>query len=70
MLDYVKKLGDERTYNNLKIQYDIFILKEKANILDEIKKKLEIAQRNNMPNKDLTVSSIRVFDRITIFLFK
>ena len=29
MLDYVKKLGDERTYNNLKIQYDIFILKRK-----------------------------------------
>ena len=47
MLDYVKKLGDERTYNNLKIQYDIFILKESKHI-DEIKKKLEIAQRNNL----------------------
>ena len=57
MLDYVKKLGDERTYNNLKIQYDIFILKESKHI-DEIKKKLEIAQRNNMPNKDLMVGSL------------
>lgn len=38
MLDYVKKLGDERTYNNLKIQYDIFILKESKHI-DEIKKR-------------------------------
>ena len=57
MLDYVKKLGDERTYNNLKIQYDIFILKESKHI-DEIKKKLEIAQRNNMLNKDLMVGSL------------
>ena len=57
MLDYVKKLGDERTYNNLKIQYDIFILKESKHI-DEIKKNLEIAQRNNMPNKDLMVGSL------------
>lgn len=39
MLDYVKKLGDERTYNNLKIQYDIFILKESKHI-DEIKKEI------------------------------
>ena len=33
------------------------ILKESKHI-DEIKKKLEIAQRNNMPNKDLMVGSL------------
>ena len=52
----------------LKSNMNIFILK-KTNILMKLKK-LEIAQRNNMPNKDLMVGSLEYLIGITIFLFK
>lgn len=58
MLNYTKKVGDEKNYKNLDIQYSIFILKE-SKYIEEIKRKLDIVNKNNqIPNKDLMAGSL------------
>lgn len=58
MLNYVKKIGDEKSYKNLDIQYSIFILKE-SKYIDEVKRKLDLTRKNNqILNKDLMMGSL------------
>lgn len=57
MLTFVQTIGDKKLYNNLEIQYSVFILKESKYIQDIIKK-LEITKKSEIPNKNLMMGSL------------